>query len=651
MRYSPNGKHLLVQNSSGVYIVSRDPLHILGYLATPNSYDARFSGDSQSVIVVSFGLNYGRWNFIDAKKIDGKDLPIREGCLDAELSPDGDLLACYRPDLSLGLYQISTDQWIFSEQIRHPDPHLFFAPVPLDLDTAFAGAFGFVLSNDMKPLANRHIIRLSMAFSPDGKTIIAGDQHDALRVDLVARKKASVPGGLQKRIAGTLAFQGQDRVLVIDREKEDRPAILSFTNGEVISSPDFKADYARVASNSRYAFLYDAGMQGARAFDLEQNRELDVPENIGADIYGSELAVFNENGDIFLYRVGEKLPFAALSLPLDNLPILRSASLTPSLDKLAFAVDGEGGLFQVGDGRRVANFPRFSAVNFEDPFAAFLLMPRRRSTPQQVLQLDTKKGTTALAWSGGKSYIRSGGPVLLEYSFESPMGRGILMVQEGGVPFLLRALDPVSGKELWKQSFMEDPPIPFADPQGDRLVLGWKAKSSGAREAAKRSATTKEAFKRAKLGDHDSFFEVLDARSRKSVGGVLVQTGAGPASFDSAFSLGNMLFLQKDALRVSVYSIQDGQLKSRLIGTRLAASPQSNLFALFEESGRMSIYDLQTFSKLDQLLFPDDLAYIHFSADGRRLFALTEHQEAFVLDVSKVRETIVAAPPTAADNN
>jgi len=652
LRYSPDGRYLSLQNPSGIYILSRNPLRLVTYIVAPHSYEAVFSADSQSIIAVSFGLSYGRWNVEDTRKLAGKDLRIPDGCIDAELSPHADLLACYRPDFSLGLYQLSTDQWVFSEQFHSPDPRFFFVPVPLDMDTAFAGAFGFVLSNDLKPLASRHIIRLLMAFSPDGKTLIAGDPRDAVRVDLEIHKKASLPGSLQKHLTGTFVIRDENRVLAIDREKPDRPAILSLTNGEILSNPAFRADSARLADNSRYLFLQDGGVPGVRAFDLEKNLEVKLPENIGADIYASELAVYDANGDVSLYHLGESLPFAVISLPLDDLPILRSACLAPDFDELAIAVDGVGGLFRIDTGKRVAGFPRFSAANLAEQSTGFLLMPARRTVPQQVVQLDTQVGTTSPAWTGGKSHLHSGGSVLLEYSFESPMGRGILTVTERGLPFMLRALEPASGKEFWKRGFTEDPPIPFADPQGEHLVLGWKAKTEGARQATKHSSdATKTAFKKAKLGDHDSFFEVLEARSGKSLGGVLVQAGNGASSFESAFSEGGMLFLQKDVVRVSVYSLQDSQLKSRLVGERLAASAASSLFAVSEGLGRLSIYDLQSLAKLDQQVFADDLAYIHFSADGKRLFVLTEHQAAIILDVSDVRNAGVQASQTKEDKN
>jgi hypothetical protein len=218
------------------------------------------------------------------------------------------------------------------------------------------------------------------------------------------------------------------------------------------------------------------------------------------------------------------------------------------------------------------------------------------------------------------------------------------VTQQNDIPYSLRALDPATGKELWKREFFENSPVPFADPQGDRLVLGWNAQSPFAQSAARRIPAVWEIFKHAKISKLDSYFEILDARSGESIGGVLIQVGSGPASYDAAFSAGDSLFLTKDGKRVSVYSLQDGSLKVRLVGAIPTANSQNNLFALEEGPGRLFIYDLSTGARLDQQIFPDSLAYAHFSADGNRLLVLTKYQLAFVLDVSAVRTPRPSAP-------
>jgi hypothetical protein len=692
LRYSPDGRYLLFQDPSGIFVLSREPLKVLGYIDAPNSYAARFSGDSQSIVVVSLALSYQRWAVRGKQLLESKQLPIPDGCVDAQVSPDAELLACYRPNFSLGVLKLSTGQWIFSDMIQLVDPHLTVVPIRLDIHSPFAGPFGFTYATDMKPLANRAIYGLPMTFSPDGSTLIAGDARDAIRVDLAARRKTNLPAAIQKHLSGTVAIQNAARALLIPVGNPGEPSMRSITDGSLLSSPNFRAASAGLATDSRYALLYVSGMQGARVFDLEGNRQLETPENIAVDVRGGELALATDKGGLFLYRPPAREPFASVLLPLEGLPLLRSAMVAPGFDKLAIAVDGAGALFEIENGQRTSDLPQFSTANFEDPATAFFLIQghRRGPTPppaysidrveaggavfaetkndeatfaigpQAMLRLDLRTAKTSPAWTGGEDLLRSGGPVLFEYSFEGNAGRGMLMPQAGeslfsplagglpsqgslslsqviGIPFRLRALDPATGKELWSRSFTGLPPIPFADPQGDRLVLSWKANGAGARGAAKHGAVAKDLLKRAKLTDHDSFLEALDAQSGKSVGGVLVQSGNGPADFDAIFSSGDAIIFSRDAVRVYVYSMLDGQLKAKLVGIRPSATAKTNLLALGTDSRQLTIYDLSTGTKLDNQTFSDPIVYTHFSRDGQRLLVLTKDQTAFVLDMNGVR--------------
>ena len=213
-----------------------------------------------------------------------------------------------------------------------------------------------------------------------------------------------------------------------------------------------------------------------------------------------------------------------------------------------------------------------------------------------------------------------------------------------GEPFRLRTLDLASGKELWSRTFSGLPPVPFADPQGERLVLSWEAKSVGAWAAAKHTAAAKEALKKAKLTDQDSFLEALDAHTGKSLGGVLVQSGNGPENFDLVFSVGESIIFSRDAVRVYVYSLLNGELKAKLLGARPAANAESNLLALDTGSGKLAVYDLNTAIKLGEEVFPSPIIYTHFSADGQRLLVLTENQYAFVLDLRTVRQAHLLPP-------
>ena len=49
LRFSPDGRHFLLQDASGLFVVSREPFRVVFYADAPDPYLARFSNDSQTV--------------------------------------------------------------------------------------------------------------------------------------------------------------------------------------------------------------------------------------------------------------------------------------------------------------------------------------------------------------------------------------------------------------------------------------------------------------------------------------------------------------------------------------------------------------------------------------------------------------------------
>jgi hypothetical protein len=648
LRYSPDGRGLLIQNPSGFYLLSRDPLALRVQISTEDVYPARFSSDSQEITIIGHGLRLDREKFPGGPSLEQKELPFRDGCLDAEPAPGADYFACLTPAFNLVIYRLSTGEPYFSTSLAQSNLPNRIVYIPIDTDIAFPSAFGFLLANGWESMVNRGMKFLTMNFSPDGKVLLVRNESDTFAVDLTTRRKTSLPGWFHKRLQASFALQNEDSVLISPDEKETQPVIASLKTGTVTGNPSFKADRVSIATNPRYAILLDTGVPGARVFDLDKNHELEVPSNLSVDVFGNEMALLNDRGELFIYRLGEKLPFLSTDLPLDFLPLLRAAAVTPALDRVVFSVDGNSAAFQLPAGARIYTGPRLSGANFSDQGSAYFLLPRDRHNLDRMLQLAPDSKTADTVWTGGKNRIRSGGTALLEYTLATPIRRRFAVTGENDVPYALRGLDPATGKELWKREFFENSPIPFADPQGNRLVLGWYAQDPRAQAAAKRIPSVWEIFKRAKISKLDSYFEIVDALSGGSVGGVLVQVGSGPLSYDAAFSTGDALFLVKDGKRVSVYSLQDGSLKARLVGGIPAASSQANLFAMEQGPGHLSIFDLATGAKLDEQIFAEPIAYTHFSGDDNRLLVLTRRQVVYVLDVTAARNRLpIASAPTS----
>lgn len=679
LRYSPDGNYLLLQDPAGIAVLSRTPLRLLFHVTTDSVYPAQFSADSQSLVVVASSLNFAKWRLPDGKKTVQGELPAQTRCLDGQLAPGGELFACSQPGLRFALYELSSGKSVFEQSLPSPQPFgpgglrplypvvtVFFSS--LDIDSAFPGPFGLVRTSEPRPSPGRPLFATGIHFSPDAKTLIAPQPSGFFGLDLEAKKPFDLPGSLFKPMHEPIALQSGERLIAVANEK-GKPegggaTVFSARNGNVLGTLRFTASRLEFASSLRYLVLYNHQPDGqtAAAFDLDQNRSVETPPALGLDIHGDELAVYTANGSLAFYQLGERNLLASLQLPLPALPLLRSAAVTPNLDALAFSVDGSGAIFDLSNGHRRSSLPKFTAVNFSDEQGASLLFPTFHQDAPHVSRLHFAAsqaplthlaGNLSLSWEGGKEpHLRAGGPVILEYFYDpQDLGRaGDLPVGGVPVPYHLRALDPATGRELWKREFSSNAPVPFADPQGQRLVLGWRANTSQGKSAANHNPAARAALKAAKLTDHDSYFEVLEARTGESLGGTLVTVGNGATTFDAAFSVGDALILLKDGLRVSLYSLRDGQLKGRLVGLRPAASPETQLLALDLGDGRLGIFDLRDGAKLDQQVFPNGLAYLHFSSDGKRLVVLTEQQTAVILDLTDVRHA-PSLPAQANDHN
>jgi len=58
------------------------------------------------------------------------------------------------------------------------------------------------------------------------------------------------------------------------------------------------------------------------------------------------------------------------------------------------------------------------------------------------------------------------------------------------------------------------------------------------------------------------------------------------------------------------------------------------LLAVYQDGGRVNLYDLVAGARKQSFRLPENVVYLRFSADGKRLLALTEYQTVYVLDLT-----------------
>jgi len=649
VRFSPDGNYLLVQDESVIYLLSREHLALRKWFFAPGALPARFSSDSKMLVFASRSLQIGRWLIPEDRMADQKTLPAKGGCLAADLSPNGELAACYDPELKIRVFRTDTGEQILAEGDKDPSqmPHFLFPQ--RGSGTAFAEPIGYLTVNSLQPLVEHESFWFPLLFSADGRYLLARNlAGTALALDLLQRKRINVPGSVQHHARNLLCFTGSDQIAARDVKKAEDSVLLAFPGGDTLGKLPLSAAVAHSATQQKYLLVQEHGQGDISILDLETGKVMQKVEGTSADVWNDTVLSYSPDGEVRLAHLGARESLAQGFLPLAPLPTLRTAAVSADLGEIALGVRGGAGIFRVAGGERIAPLPRLDGAWLGGSSGAYV----DTTSPEGFLvkKVDEKSGTLSDSWREPKKEEPVGllqdshpaGPVLLFY-FQAPFAA--LSGVSGFVPLglqsssELRALDMRTGARLWSRKIPHDAAVPFADPQGQRVLLAWRAKTGEARSAEKRDPAAERRYKSAKLSDEDTFFEVLDARTGKTLGGALVQSGAGPDSFTSAFSVGDVLIVVKDGTRIIVVALGSGEERARLFGSCPAASAEDNLLALCD-GGLLMLRDLKTGEKRGEESFPDDVVYTHFSADGKRLLVLSAHQEIFILDVGEM----LAAP-------
>lgn len=121
-RFSPDGKYLLAQDNTSIFVLTRDPLVFLFRIDALDAHGAQFSPDSRYVVFYTSGLRVERWNITEQRLDDVDELYVFNGCVQTALSPDGHYLACIRPNrdtyfpLDFLLLDVKTGAAVFTKK-------------------------------------------------------------------------------------------------------------------------------------------------------------------------------------------------------------------------------------------------------------------------------------------------------------------------------------------------------------------------------------------------------------------------------------------------------------------------------------------------------------------------------------------------------
>ena len=662
LRFSRDGSELLFQDQSLIDVISLKPPRIELTIPAAQVLPARFSADSQDVVLATSDMSASIWSIAQGKVVQSRTLGTGDACLAATLSSDGRYYACLDRDSTLHVFESFTGSAVLNAPIGETaDMNGRAFLVPYHRQLARSQPFGYAMTSEL-PLSRESFDTQSiLQFSPDGNYVFARNRYGhAAVVSIQTKKRIHLSRALRDAFEhDSFAFAGPSRIIAASAGKKGTAELISFPAGSKIKTLAITGAF-RSTSSPTYAIDLPDGAKSANVIDVETGAAAARITTNPADVLDGRLVYCTYDGMISFARIGSGHLGLGLRMPISLLPVLRAVAVSPSLQTLAVGITGQGGVYHVQSGKRITSFDELRGGWCDSDQNCYLQLPGEKPLDSTVVKFDAATSTQTNAWSFENHPIQNenifSGPVMLAHYLKEM----IFPFGQTRFPYELHGLDATNGKLLWTKAFggdvyrigqQTDVPLVFTDPQGDRVVLGWPAESKGARDAAEHFDPLKRRLDQVKVSDRDTVFEVLDARTGREIGAALVQLGAGPDSFDEAFSEGNWLILVREGRDFTTVSlptqaateVQDDVYDASLSG-------EKGLLSVAVASGRLLLYDLNANAARNDFSFHSNVIYTHFSQDGKRLLVLTQEQIVYILDVthpSEVHPSVSGATPPA----
>ncbi|HVP43569.1 MAG TPA: M48 family metalloprotease [Terriglobales bacterium] len=635
-RFSPDGKYLLAQDDTSIFVLTRDPLALLFRIDARRAHDAQFSPDSRSVVFYSHGLRVERWNISEQRLEDIDEVYVFQGCEQSALSPDGRYLACIRANrdtyfpLDLLLFDVDTGDPVFTKKG-------FIGPTGVyQIYSAI-----FVSWSSRRPLA-------AMAFSPDGRYLLVGRPEVHLLLDMKSLAEISVPGTVRKVTSATFAFVGPERIVGANSDNLEQASLVRFPSGEIISS-DIPIGGRVLSPVSKGSYVLVRPLQKAPVglMDLETKKIFMASRTNALDIYEKTFVNERANGEIGLYTQAGERPIATVALPLSPLARLSSAAVAPGLNAIALSERTRGALWDLNSGERLLYIRGFRGAYFEGGNVFFNFAPLDLSTlrvlkgqsEKEVRRLRAEEPGNSLARAdlGTRSivpiremkrrvHVRHFGSVVLTWTPEDD--------DKPRNNITLEAHDSRTDALLWSRYY----PKAFPGIEGalgsDTAVFAWELGTRGAKDELKDDPEAKKMVNAVKENEGSYLVEVVDLRTGKARAKFPIETGHGSFQARAFYAAGSTLLMLDDQQRVLLYSLKGVRL-GRLFGGDAGLSPDGSKVVVEREPGRLAVYDVAGLRQRDELTFGARVSFADFSPDGKRLIVLTDDQTVFVLDVDK----------------
>jgi WD40 repeat protein len=604
LRFSPDGRYLLAQDESGIYVLTRDPLKLMFHIPADDVYAPSFSPDSGSIVFYDRYLRVESWSVEEQKRTTVQEVTMRGGCLQTALSPDGRYLACLKQDFALSVVEVASNTPVAAKD------H-FYEPSYGELAWMFA-----VLTSSQ--VSDPEFIH--MGFSPDGRFFLAGFHVAHFAFDLVNRHEASLPSSIKNLTSTNFTFLGPDRIAAVDPFSPSKSPLLRFPSGERLGQlPLTAATRLGSVAHGDYVLVRPVQDYSVGVFDLSKKTIPAAVKQPAIDVYDGIVVHERIEGELSLDMIGSKQHLAAVQLPRSHLGRLSAAALSPDLRWMALSNRSRGAIWDLSGNTQIMQVRAFRGASYGDNQFFYVDFPKFGESEREIGRLNTSNGDGVDGYKVGDGFAIQYDKYIV---IQIPRSKSQFAPNFNAD---VEVRDVRDGQLLWSHYFQHEIPAFSFSPEG--MLLGWPLSSKEGHNELQRFPELKHT---ADLSDY--FCEIVDLHQKLLSGKLLIRTNKRSFKVDHAYLDGDWVVISANDNQIMTYSLTTGEEKGHFFGTSPLASSAAGLLAMENQAGQVSLYDLVTAQLRQRYVFSDPVSLMRFSPDGKRFFVLTANQDVYIFD-------------------
>jgi WD40 repeat protein len=631
IEFSGDGKYLLAQDASSVFVMTREPLANVFRIDAIDSHMAQFSPDSSAVVFYDKELRVEKWDIPTQQRTALHALTVPD-CYQTSLSPSGEYMACVQLsrdyEFSLQVIEVNTNQTVYT-RARLYTPY-------------WSEMFSIYLSRVFDVPGHTFELR----FSPDSRYLLAGHQTAALAYDLQSRAEVHLSSRIRDLMKFTFAFISRDEIAGVEYSGASNKLVrCRFPSGE--KNDEFKLQaYGRLFSTSQssYLLMRPAGAYPVGIIDLNKKTISQGFRSPGFAIYGQVFAGEQTSGEVALFSSEDQKRIGKVQLPDSPLAGSKTSAFSPDGKWLAVSGDTRGALWQMDNGERIFFTHAFEGAFF-DRGQLVAKFAQKEPDPSRVFQLDPVSKETKRLYDLDLKEHRAAqqGDLLIRLRPEKEQEQQVIRVGQpapGDLFFrgnsVLEVRDVRSNTVLWERKMGKSLPRFFYDGNVLTLVVG---NFDNIKEAAKEDPQLNAVLNTID-GKRDVYMlQAFEAKTGKLLGNVIVDTGKLSFKVEWAVTVGDTMLVADSIDRTLVYSLQLGQQKGKILGHLRAATADGSRMLIELNRGIVEVFETATLQPVNHLSFPSRISHAQFTGDGKTLMVLTADQNVYQLDLKASQQT------------